>query len=200
MNDNTSQLSPTELKVLRALASVKSAQLSLEDSERLLGLPRSTLSSVAKLLESKGLLKVIEEEKEEVLLTERGQEALAEGLPEERLAKALLSVGGVAPVERLKDEVGNVYSAAIGSALRLNAVKVEGNLVKLLNYDALARFASRLSDALKLISQGGRPSEDVLQTLRSRGLVKVVKRKTIRIAITDEGLRALRPLYQLYQS
>jgi len=126
MNDNTSQLSPTELKVLKALASVKSAQLSLEDSERLLGLPRSTLSSVAKLLESKGLLKVVEEEKEEVLLTERGQEALAEGLPEERLAKALLSMGGVASVERLKDEVGNAYSAAIGSALRLNAVKVEG--------------------------------------------------------------------------
>jgi len=55
MNDNTSQLSPTELKVLRALASVKSAELSLEDSERLLGLSRSTLSSVAKLIGDQGL-------------------------------------------------------------------------------------------------------------------------------------------------
>ncbi|NAZ38993.1 MAG: phenylalanine--tRNA ligase subunit alpha [Acidilobus sp.] len=191
MNDNTSQLSPTELKVLRALASVKSAQLSLEDSERLLGLPRSTLSSVARLLESKGLLKVVEEEKEEVLLTERGQEALAEGLPEERLAKALLSMGGAATIERLKAEVGSAYSAAIGSALRLKAVKVEGGLVKLLNYDALAGFASRLSDALKLVSQGRRPNEDVLQTLKSRGLIKVVKGKAVKIAITDEGLRAL---------
>ncbi len=186
------QLSPSELRLLRAIASLRGGELDLNSSEKEIGLPKSTVSSLARLLESKGFVRVEAGEEEELIITEKGREALERGLPEERLVSVLLSSGGAAPAERLEEELGQAYPAAIGLAIRFGAVRVEAGKVVLLNPEALRVNSSRLRETLAAISRGERPDADSLRQLISRGLVKTSKRRTVKVVITESGLRAVR--------
>ncbi len=192
MGDKQGQLSLSELRLLRALSSLERGELDLDSSEAKIGLPKSTVSSLARLLESKGLVRIIAENVEELSLTDKGRDALANGLPEERLVEALLRSGGVAPAESLKEELGQAFSVALGLGIKANAVKVESGQVRLLSYEGLREDAQRLRGALAAVSEGGRPDPDTLRVLVSRGLVKASRRKAVKVVLTEEGLRAVR--------
>ena len=194
MGDKQGQLSPSELRLLKALSSLERGELDLDSSEDKVGLPKSTVSSLARLLESKGLVHVITEEREELTLTEKGLDALTNGLPEERLVEALLRSGGTATIDSLRETLGQAFSVALGLAVRANAAKVESGQVKLTNYEGFVNEARRLRSALALVSRGGRPDPEALQVLVSRGLVRTVNRRSVKVALTEEGLRAAREL------
>ena len=194
MGDKQGQLSPSELRLLRALSSLERGELDLDSSEDKVGLPKSTVSSLARLLESKGLVRVITEEHEELSLTEKGLDALTNGLPEERLVEALLRSGGSAPIDSLRGTLGQAFSVALGIAVRANAARVESGQVKLTNYEGLIEGARKLRSALALVSGGGRPDPEALRALVSRGLVRTEKRKSVKVVLTEEGLRAAREL------
>ncbi|MGC9071116.1 MAG: phenylalanine--tRNA ligase subunit alpha [Acidilobus sp.] len=189
------QLSPSEAKLLKVLSELSDGRLNLDESETLTGMPKSTVSSVSRLLETKGLVKVITEERSEPVLTDKGLKALEQGLPEESLVEMLARLAGQASVDSLRAALGEAYSVALGLAIREGAVKVEGRQVKLINPDLVTVKARAVKEALKRISRGEAPAPDVVEALRSRGLVKLLKRRITQIIITEEGLKAAKEAF-----
>ncbi|MCE4603330.1 MAG: phenylalanyl-tRNA synthetase subunit alpha, partial [Desulfurococcales archaeon] len=88
----------TEYRILEAMARAGVRGGPIGEVASRIGVPESTLHSVSKLLEEKGLARVRVEEEDRLELTERGREALRDGLPEEKLVKLLEERGGEASI------------------------------------------------------------------------------------------------------
>ncbi|MEB3862045.1 MAG: phenylalanine--tRNA ligase subunit alpha [Desulfurococcales archaeon] len=158
----------TEYKVLEAMARAGVRGGPIGEVASRIGVPESTLHSVARLLEEKGLARVRVEEGERLELTERGQEALREGLPEEKLVRLLEEKGGEASIEEVRERLGREAGVAIGQARRQGLVQVEAGRVK------LTGAKPGLRQALEAVAQG-RPPGEALGELLSRGLARRVK-------------------------
>ncbi|MGC9209786.1 MAG: phenylalanine--tRNA ligase subunit alpha [Acidilobus sp.] len=185
------QLSPSEVRLLKALSELGGRGLNLDESEPLTGIPKSTVSSLSRLLEAKGLVRVITEERDDLILTDKGERALQEGLPEEKLIEVLTRLNGRAGVDVLRASLGEAYSVAAGLGVREGAIRIERGVVELINPEPLLAKAREIKDALSKVSRGERPSDDMIETLRSRGLAKVSRRRVTLIMITEKGLKAV---------
>ena len=76
MASDTTEIIPVselEYKILKAIAEKKKTRLSPEELASISGLPLSSIYSGARLLESKGLIRVIETIDREVVLTKEGE-------------------------------------------------------------------------------------------------------------------------------
>ncbi len=180
-------VSEGEYRLLKAIAEKGFKGGTLEEASRVLGVDKSALASLAMLLSEKGLLRVEEEELQEYRLTERGEKALREGLPEEKLVRLLAERGGEAPVEEVRRALGGEAGVAIGQAKRRGIAEVSGGAVKLLlpPEEALAR-ASELRAALEAVARGSPPPGEALEELRRRGLVRLEPRRVIRVAVPGD--------------
>lgn len=101
-------------------------------------------------------------------LTEEGKEYLKEGLPEKRLIELLISKKAV-ETQKASKEVKN-FPIALKWAIENNWVRKEGNKIVLLK--APEKF--EVQEALEKIEKGEEVSEEILQVLISRKLVKKV--------------------------
>ena len=185
-------LSDSELDLLRRLAAKVGVgkEVSLEEAERLTGIPASSLGSLVWLLQSKGLLDVRRVERRVARLTQKGAEALSRGLPEESLVQLLKASGGSASIERVRSELGELFNVAIGVAARQGFAKVQGSNVVLVDEKRFAEHATALKSALAAVARGELPDEALLKDLASRGLVRVERVSEVRISLTPRGADA----------
>ena len=190
-------LSESERKVLSSLVSLGGV-LWTDELSRKTGIPLSTLSSVIELLKSKGLVREEVVYKVRYELTKAGEEALKEGLPEERLLKLLSERGGSVSIDTVKSVLGSKASIAIGEAKRSGLVRVERGEV--VSTGASTRYIEELKEALAAVREGRALEDSLEQTVRElerRGLIKkrFEKRSRIRVEakLAEQALKAAKP-------
>jgi phenylalanyl-tRNA synthetase alpha chain len=181
------QLSPSELEFLKKLAKL-GEPLDAEKSEELIGVPTSSAVSLASLLETKGLVKIDRKTVTRVLLTERGEEALKDGLPEEKLLKLLEANNGSVTVDLARNSLGSDFNVAIGIAAKAGHIKVVNGVATLVDREGFRASVNNLKEGLRSIKEGGPVSENIVDVLRSRGLVKVEQKKLMSIRLLPQGL------------
>ncbi|ALL01668.1 Phenylalanyl-tRNA synthetase alpha chain [Pyrodictium delaneyi] len=145
-----------------------------EELAKLLGIPRSRVEPLVRLLADKGLLEIEEQVVEKYVVTEEAKQYLEEGFPEEKLVKLLHKNGGELPVDEARRLLGREFGIAMANASRKGWVRVEAGKVKLLVEPTVEAEEKRL---LRLLSEGRRLSPDEVKLLRRRRLVAPEKEK-----------------------
>lgn len=157
---------------------------SVDELTELLGVERSRLEALARLLAEKGLLGV--EERSETLyrLTEEAERYLREGFPEERLVALLSQRGGCVPLDAVRQELGREAAIALSNAAKKKWVKVEKGCVRLLVDPQKAVAEER--GFLQSLSRGGSLPREAVSLLRRRRLVEKSQRKETVIRIAED--------------
>ncbi len=199
MASDTTEIIPVselEYKILKAIAEKKKTRLSPEELASISGLPLSSIYSGARLLESKGLIRVIETIDREVVLTKEGELVLERGLPEERLVKVLENLGEEATVGDLAKHMGDKeLNIALGWARRKRLVEItkEGRIRLVKKPD---KFIEKT--VLEKVKKREPLTSDecgILTVLKKRGLVHERVIKNILLELTtspDIVLRRIR--------
>lgn len=188
------QLSEPERRVVRTLQGVEDALVEEGELADRLGLPLEAVRGSLQRLRSKQLAVVEEETREHRRLTPRGDEALANGLPERRLLEALRSAEGHAvPPEAFPalGLEGEERSAAIG-ILRRRGWLAEGVPFRLRAPPAADAVLPEEA-ALRAVAEGTEVDATTFQALRRRGLVAVDHRSTKRWALSEQGAQLVVP-------
>ncbi|AAY80831.1 phenylalanine--tRNA ligase subunit alpha [Sulfolobus acidocaldarius] len=180
-------LSENEIKILSYLKLKKKANA--EEISKELGLPLSSIFSLAKLLEEKGYVKIGERKIIRFELTEEGKKRLKEGFPEEILLKELN--GQPSLIEDLKNKMGKDLEIAISWARKKNLVKIDQNRVipNTSNYT----FSTEKEALLKPESA----DEKVLQELLSRKLITRKEESKLEITLLKEEFEEQNYITQL---
>ncbi|MCE4600743.1 MAG: phenylalanine--tRNA ligase subunit alpha [Desulfurococcales archaeon] len=151
----------------------------LDAAARKLGISKSTLASLLMLLADKGLVEVEEETREYNYLTDKGRDALRNGLPERRLVETVLRTGGEADIGEIRRVLGGESGIAIGQARKKGYITIESGRVRLVRDPRVVlEELGKLEEVLKAVDRG----EDVSvpKELVERGLVRSkreIKRK-----------------------
>ncbi len=177
-------VSETEYKVLEKMARAGAREGYISDLAQVLGVPESTLHSISRLLEEKGLARVEEHTSERLELTSRGREALEKGLPEEKLIRLLEEKGGRAPLAEVREALGREAGVAIGQAKRQGLIDIRDGVVEYLG------GSPRLREALEAVA-GGRDPGSLAGELVSRGLARRVRVKREYLKLLDDPARLL---------
>jgi len=193
-------LRENEAKVLSAL---KEAGGSLDASEIVSkeNLSHAAVMRAALSLESKNLIRIIERRIQRVSLTEEGRLYAEIGLPERRLAQALIEMGGEACIDEALN-VASIKSSMSAIALGWLSRKGWGQIekktrrVKILKKpeegadESLLRLL-RKHEALNIEDLEGEMKEAV-NILRRRRLVEIDEKTKRRLELTSEGWRLVR--------
>lgn len=174
-------LTENERKLLAAVINMGGSAWA-DELARATGLPPSTVMSLVELLKSKGLVKEENVYREEYRLTPQGEEALLEGLPEEKLINLLASRGGAISAREAREVLGDKVSIAIGEARKRGAVVIEKGVLKLTVHPTTAIESDK--KALQKIREEGKPPEEsgeLVKDLLRRGLVERRLRKRVRV-------------------
>ncbi|MEB3860574.1 MAG: phenylalanyl-tRNA synthetase subunit alpha, partial [Desulfurococcales archaeon] len=165
------RLSESEYRVVEKAATTGFKRGSIAEASRRLGISESTLHSIFRLLESKGLARVSVVEKSRLRLTERGREALSRGLPEEKLLEILKS-RGAAGFDEVRSELGEIAGIAIGLLKRRRLIEVERGVVRLVDPLEAERTVSATRSLLEKIARGEAVEDADASALVGRGLVR----------------------------
>mgnify|MGYP001770648069 CR=1 FL=1 len=185
------QLSDKELELLNKLAALN-RQVEIDESERVLGIPKSSVASLSRLLEAKGLVKIHRTEQEVPIVTEKGRLAIENGLPEERLLVLLLNNHGAASVGSVRELLKDDANIAIGIASRRGFIKVSNGQVELTKPKDYEAYVDQVKECLRNIARSESTAEcQVLQELKARGLVRFERRVKERVELLQPGLEAL---------
>jgi phenylalanyl-tRNA synthetase alpha chain len=166
-----------EMNLLKSLESGK--RYSIEDAARISEMSRDSVLKAAYLLKEKGFAEVEGVTLKKYMLSKEGERYLIEGLPEERVVKAIEAKKGEIEISELEREVGREESRiALGWLRKRNIVSIERKKVKLIGKK---EFKEKV--ALKLISENKEVPSNVLQDLVKRRLVFAKEHKKIFIKI-----------------
>ncbi len=165
-------LSEQEAKILEKIADIVEPGKSydLDYLAERIGVDRSTLEAIIRLLKAKGLVEIMEIEKRVYRPTREALYYLEHGFPEERLVEILSKNNGVLDVEEAKKLLGDEFEKAIVNAARKQWVQVrEGKIL-------LKTEATRNDDreALEAIVRGetGSVNRKAIAALKRRKLVE----------------------------
>lgn len=184
---------PLELKVLEVLK-MENKQLPIGDVAKIAGLELQAASKAAFWLSAKGLCEVKEEAQAEYALTTRGQQVLADGLPERNVLHAIaaeaLSMGDLYKLfgsEQLNAALGRLRSAGF--------VKMSKgpNGVALSMTPQGSEWLSKKSDlelALESVNAGESLDARSQKELLERGFVEKSIRKKMSVSLTQAGTKA----------
>ncbi len=165
-------LSENEIKILEFLK--RKGEAHVQEISESTGLPVSTVYSNIRLLESKGIVKIVSEESKKTFqLTAEGTLRLENGLPEDRLISILN--GKEMSIKELKDLMGKDFDLALGWARRKSLIVLENDLVR----PKVAQYASPELIGLREVSVGKVPSKETLDILIKRKLVEVKEEKKL---------------------
>jgi phenylalanyl-tRNA synthetase alpha chain len=198
------ELSDGEVRILKCLSDAKRALEVNELAER----AELSLSSVMSYLEAlgqKGLVKLLAEEEDYLVLTDEGRRYAEEGLPERRVMKGVLDLGGQLALqevkrivgisdEELKIALGWIRRKGLGEVIALNGervIKARGALPEDPVEEVLRRLASEGKMHVKDVPQ------EVLSELRARKLVSIVQQRRRFAVLTDSGFEALSRAQQI---
>lgn len=208
-----SDFHPLELKILEVLKR-ENRQLPIEELAKSAGLDLQAASKAAFWLSTRGLCEVKEDVQEEYVLAKRGQQVLADGLPERNVLHAIaaeaLSMGDLYKLfgnEQLNAALGRLRSANL-IVMKKNEL---GQVMLFLTQGSVAwlKVKNKIEDALDIlssnrifvtksgagysldISQSGAfvPTftEDVIRSLLERGFVEVQVKKVQTVRLTEAG-------------
>ncbi|GAB6148265.1 phenylalanine--tRNA ligase subunit alpha [Stetteria hydrogenophila] len=188
-------VSDGEYRLLKKMKEKGFREGTVKEAARILGVPESTIESLASLLSSKNLLSVETRSVKRYRLTERGEEALRRGLPEEELLAVIEEHGGAAPVEEASRRLGGQRLAAamrglaglvrVSSRDGVKVVEATGDLGE------ARRRIERLKRVLAEVAGGKEPSDrEALAELLKRRLVaeEELREKRIRLLGDPESI------------
>ncbi|MEN2999764.1 MAG: phenylalanine--tRNA ligase subunit alpha [Acidilobaceae archaeon] len=184
-------LSEGEYEVVKLMRERGFSSGSLSQASAVLGLERSKLASIFMLLKEKGILEVRESSTRRPRLTQRGENVLQRGLPEERLVRSIGEGGAL--LSELSARLGEEAGIAIGQARRKGLIAVEGGMVRfsLPREEALERVAA-LRRALEECREGRSPQRELFEELKGRGLVEEVEERELLVSVTKDLQEVLR--------
>ncbi|MEM2281496.1 MAG: hypothetical protein QXZ68_05860, partial [Candidatus Bathyarchaeia archaeon] len=186
-----------EKKTLMALRMLD-GKASVDDVAEKSGLAHSAVMRAALTLSEKGLVKVHEQKWTAATLSEEGEYYAQYGLPERRLLRALLRLGGEAEVEEAAREAGldtKMAPIALGWLKRKNWGSIRGKKCTLnveveppigVDEKLLATIFERRSIKVEDLSE---ELKQVLETLRKRNLVELEEKAHRELELTEEGWR-----------
>ncbi len=164
-------LSDSEYDLLRRMVEKGVSKAKLDDLPSIVGLDKSAIASLSELLQSKGILKIMERREKKYSLTNRGVEALRDGLPEENLVK--LVAQGVTELGRIRKELGDESGIAIGIARRNGWIMINKGSVELAKpIDVVLRELEETKSLLRNVAEKGSGDSKLLGGLIKRGLVR----------------------------
>jgi len=183
-----SRLEKLLLVALRERGSARADEL--VDGERFRALVE--VMNAASWLESKGLVRIVKEEREYCSLTDTGRAYLAEGLPERRIA----GLGREVPLEEIQKRLGrDEGKVGVGWCIRHRWGKVDRERGVLV-LDGYSEKELPEEGLMKQLESGPQPvSEDMRKTadvLKKRGILDVDVRTTYTIELTEQGAAASR--------
>jgi len=184
-------VSESEHRLLELMASrgLKPGRYTVEQLSRLLGIERSKLEALVRLLAEKGLLVVEDENVAGYEVTPEALRYLKEGFPEERLVHYLVERGGEASIEDVRRALGDTYGIAVGNAARKGWVEVSGGRVKL-SVEA-GRAVAEERRLLEKLEKGDALSPKELSLLRHRRLIERVRRRHTVIHVAEDPAKLL---------
>jgi len=193
---NAEALSRREREVLEKLLELRSARV--DELSKILGLPQSTLFSIAELLKSRGFVDVIESEEIELRTSEEGASYIEKGLPEEQLAKTLEERGGECLARELAELLGpDVFRIAMSWARRRGWIRVEHGKVILSRWNPLNKHRELLRMFVEPKRVPPQFLEDpVVKELLSRGLLSMSRRRIVEIKLREDSLEKIRNALQ----
>lgn len=193
------ELSEGEIRILKCLSETQKA-LEVSELAEKSGITLSSVMSYLEALSKKGLVSVLSEEDDYLVLTNEGKEYAGKGLPEKRIIETVVKAGGQLELQTLKKEVGmrdDEIKIALGWMRRKGLgeiVVIDGRRVVKFN-----RFIERdpVEEVLKRLARGEEVKikelpEEVLSELKIRKLAVVVSSKRRMVLLTSRGLEALK--------
>ncbi len=195
--NSISDLSLPEKKILEALKERETA--TVEDLLAETKLSHSTIARSFLKLDKLGLIRLKKSQLLKVKLTKEAEKYVEEGLPEKKVAGALLNLGEV-EINELVSRTGlpeKIVTIGLGLLRKKSAVeirKVKGKT--LFSPSAKCREfvekESREEKVLKEIRHGKEPcslDKEVIEDLKRRGLVSISRKKVLTARITSEGVK-----------
>ncbi len=183
-------VSEGEYKILKRMAEKGVREGTLDELSKVLGVDRSSLASIARLLEEKGLARVETIVKKRVVLTDKGVKALEEGLPEEKLVEYIASRGGEAGLKEIRDALKNISGIAIGQAKKKGIISIEGGRARLVAPVEEAR--ERVAKLKRYLEDASRGKIEVVdKEALERGLVEIMEDKEIVVRLLGEPAELL---------
>ncbi|WP_052884905.1 phenylalanine--tRNA ligase subunit alpha [Infirmifilum uzonense] len=178
-------VSPRQMRILMA---IQESELDVDELASRLNVKREDLMRDIEELKSKGLLEVERVEVPVYVLTKEGERCLKSGLPEENVLSLLSSLGSISREELTRKGVEKGFKPeeieiGIAQLAAGKALIVESGLLKLVEPNA-HELVERNKSALELIARGQLPEQQLLNTLRRRGLVELRKRTKLRLRAT----------------
>ncbi len=168
---------------------------SIEEIERISGIPRSTIASLAENLALKKLVKIERSVKQIYRSTEEGVRS-TRSFPEEELLEILRKSGGSISTSEAEEILGKEKaSIAIAWARRKGWVRVEGGRLILTGGHSMERYRKALEKAIHGAAEEelGLSPEELAELVRRKMLAREETSEII-LEILDSGLRALETL------
>ncbi len=173
----------------------------VEEISKRKGLSQAAVMRASLSLKSSGLIDIREKEWKILSIRDEGLEYAEKGLPERRLIKELLNLGGEAPLERVAEEAsihGNLLTIALGWLHRKGWAVLEkkSGLLKAVSEPPLGadeKLLKRLAEkeCLKM-EELERELRLAVPLLRRRKLVEVATKTIREVTLTEAGWETLR--------
>lgn len=175
------ELHPQARELLEELQ--ERGEASVVQLERETGIPN--VMRPAQWLEDEGLVEIDEEKETSYTLTEAGETALKDGLPEEQVLEKIR--GGENTVEDVRS-LGELAETGIGKAREKGLIEIGDGVLHLTDEgeEMLEKEHEEL-EALKEIEEGGAVDDDIAAELLTRGLVEEEETINRRLILTDPG-------------
>ncbi|EZQ03182.1 phenylalanyl-tRNA synthetase subunit alpha [Candidatus Acidianus copahuensis] len=171
-------ISENEAKILGLLSSKK--VLKASEISEYLGIPLSSVFSLANLLKEKGYVSIKEEENKLLELTDEGKLRLKNGLPEDVLISKLN--GSSVKISEAKEILGKDFNIALSWAKRKNLVQISNDMI----IPKYTSYTSPEFEYLRKVSLGEKIDTVITKELERRGLVREIRSKDMEISLIKD--------------
>lgn len=193
MQKKVAELSEIERKVLLFLDSSKR---DYQDVSISTGVPIDSVRRAAAWLQEKGFAEIQEEKSEKAGLTTEGEKALEKGMPENIFLETLTKLGGKASFNDLQKESGlspPEFNVALGINKKKAFIVIANGSIEETGV-ANEQEVFDLSNTLREIVDGEKPSVELFGELVKRGLVEAKEVTARKISINRSGASAKKML------
>jgi len=175
------ELHPQAKDLLRILQEHESATVAELEQDRAHG----EIMRPAQWLAEKDLIEIVESTTERYVLTDTGEQALDDGLPEEQVLE--LVQGGEANMDAVQS-LGEIAGPGIGKAKEKGLVEIRDGVVQLTDSGEEMLDAEHTEmAALKAVRDDRDIDEDIAEKLQDRGLIRQEEETRRTLTVTETG-------------
>jgi phenylalanyl-tRNA synthetase alpha chain len=192
------ELSDGETRILKCLGDAKRA-LEVSELAECTGLGLSSVMSYLEGLSQKGLVQLSTKDEDYLVLTSEGRKYAEEGLPERRVARRVLDLGGRVALQEVKRAIGVsdeelrialgwIYRKGLGEVVVVDGERVV-EVRRVPAEDPVEEVLKRLASESRVRAKD--VPQEVLSELKTRRLASIVQQRRRFAALTEEGLVVL---------